>query len=72
MHIVTTRISEAVDNKLEVLAKETDRNKSYLIRKAIESYIQEIDDIKDAINILDSNEETISLEDIQKKHGLAH
>ena len=41
MTVITTRISNELDIILSNVAKEIDRPKGYIIRKAIESYIEE-------------------------------
>ncbi|HJD54977.1 MAG TPA: antitoxin of toxin-antitoxin stability system [Rickettsia endosymbiont of Proechinophthirus fluctus] len=41
-----------------------------MIRKAIESYIEEKADLLIAVSCVEKREEVISLEDIKKKYGL--
>lgn len=41
MNTVTTKLSDELNARLEKLAKLTDRNKSYLLKKAIEFYLNE-------------------------------
>jgi RHH-type rel operon transcriptional repressor/antitoxin RelB len=68
------RIPEKLDHDLEYYAKEKDRTKSYLVRKAIESYIQDLQDDRDdyyaAIEGLKENKPKISWEEVQRKNGL--
>ncbi|KJV62273.1 hypothetical protein APHACPA_1294 [Rickettsia amblyommatis str. Ac/Pa] len=45
MTVITTRISNELDIILSNVAKEIDRPKGYIIRKAIESYIEEKADL---------------------------
>ncbi|AEV92447.1 MAG: antitoxin of toxin-antitoxin stability system [Rickettsia slovaca] len=54
MTVITTRISNELD----------------IIRKAIESYIEEKADLLIALSCIEKREEVISLEDIKKKYGL--
>lgn len=48
----------------------TARNKAYIIRKAIENYIEEKSDILIALSRIEKNEKTISIEEIKKKYAL--
>ena len=70
MTVITTRISNELDIILSNVAKEIDRPKGYIIRKAIESYIEEKADLLIALSRIEKEEEVISLEDIKKKYGL--
>ena len=70
MTVITTRISNELDIILSNVAKEIDRPKGYIIRKAIESYIEEKADLLIDLSRIEKREEVISLEDIKKKYGL--
>ena len=70
MTVITTRISNELDIILSNVAKEIDRPKGYIIRKAIESYIEEKADLLIALSRIEKGGEVISLEDIKKKYGL--
>ncbi|AFC69819.1 putative antitoxin of toxin-antitoxin [Rickettsia amblyommatis str. GAT-30V] len=50
MTVITTRISNELDIILSNVAKEIDRPKGYIIRKAIESYIEEKADLLIALS----------------------
>ena len=74
MVALNVRISDELSNILTKSAKYLDRPKGYVVRKALEAYLQElqedIEDYNDAVEILAKNEPTISLEEIEKKYGL--
>ncbi len=70
MTVITTRISNELDIILSNVAKEIDRPKGYIIRKAIESYIEAKADLLIALSRIEKGEEVISLEDIKKKYDL--
>jgi predicted DNA-binding protein len=55
-------------DRLDALAEETERNRSWLIAKAIESYLEELEDIRIAQERL--HEERLSPSEIRKKLGL--
>jgi predicted DNA-binding protein len=70
MTTITARIPDELDKSLSMLAQETERNKAYIIRKAIENYIEEKADILIALSRIEKNEKTISIEEIKKKYVL--
>lgn len=76
MATITTRITDALDFDLNKVAKIQDRNKSYIINKAIEEYvieaIEDAEDIATAEEVLkNSTGNAIPLEEIEAKYGLA-
>lgn len=70
MTVITTRIPDELDKTLSVIAKEIDRPKGYIIRKALEEYIEDKADLLLALARIEKAEETISLAEIEKKYGL--
>jgi len=74
MSVITARIPDDLDKALTAVAKSTERSKSFIILKAIQNYVlelqEDIEDYNDAIEILARNEPTIPLEEIEKKYGL--
>jgi RHH-type rel operon transcriptional repressor/antitoxin RelB len=70
MYTLTTKVSEDTNNRLENLAKTIDRNKSYLLRKAIENFLDEKEDYLIALHRLEENGERISLSALEKECGL--
>jgi RHH-type rel operon transcriptional repressor/antitoxin RelB len=69
MHTITTKVSDDINNRLEFLSKTIDRNKSYLLRKAIESFLEEKEDYLIALHRLEQNGARISLEALEKECG---
>jgi len=66
--VINFRIPEDLLKKLEIVSKETERNKSYIIRKALEYYLNEYMDYLIAINRLnDKSDKIISYEEMRKK-----
>ncbi|MFB3070753.1 MAG: ribbon-helix-helix protein, CopG family [Nitrospirales bacterium] len=49
MATLTLRVEDQLDRKLQRLAKETERPKSYFIKKALELYLQEYEDYQIAL-----------------------
>ncbi len=54
MTVITTRISNELDIILSNVVKEIDRPKGYIIRKAIESYIEEKADLLIALSCIET------------------
>jgi RHH-type transcriptional regulator, rel operon repressor / antitoxin RelB len=75
MVALNVRISDELSNVLAKSAEYLDRPKGYLVRKALEAYLQElqedIEDYNDAVEALKDDSPTISLEEIIRKSGLA-
>ena len=65
---ISLRLPEIVLEQLEAIAEESDRSKSYLIRKAIEQYLEEYADYRIALDRLhDKDDEIISPEELRKR-----
>ena len=65
---ISLRLPEIVHEQLEVIAEESDRSKSYLIRKAIEQYLKEYADYRIALDRLhDKDDEIISPKELRKR-----
>ena len=67
MHTLTTKVSDTINSRLENLAKTIDRNKSYLVRKAVEYFLEEKEDYLIAIHRLEQKSKHISLEKLEKE-----
>ncbi len=69
-----TRLPEELNNRLVVLAERTDRSRSYYIRKALEIYLDQLEDIYLAENTLErvkrGEEPTYSLDEVERELGL--
>lgn len=57
---------------LESIALEQDRSKNYLIKKAVENYLEDLHFTKKAEEILAKNESTYTLKEIAKEYGLSN
>ena len=68
---VSVRISEDLIQKLDEIAKETERSRAFHIQKALESYFQELADLQIAFDRLhDVTDPVISLDDMRKEFEL--
>ncbi len=71
MPVVTLRLDEKADRKLQRLAKETERPKSYFIKKALELYLEECEDYQIALaRRADRDDEILSLAQMRKALGV--
>lgn len=65
------RIPDELDDKVEEYARLTERSRSYIIKKALEAFIEEQSDYKIAMKrLLDNDDEIISEKAMRKKLGL--
>ena len=70
---ITVRIPDELDRALEQHAKDLDRNKSYIIRKAAELYLQEYADYLIALERQrDKDDLVISADEMRKRLGISH
>jgi len=65
------RLEPALEKRLEKLAKKTGRSKSYYAREAIRQYLEEREDYLLGLSVLERNEPTISLDELERRLGLA-
>jgi RHH-type rel operon transcriptional repressor/antitoxin RelB len=65
------RLEPALEKRLERLAKKTGRSKSYYAREAIRQYLEDREDYMLGLSVLERNEPTISLEELERRLGLA-
>lgn len=72
--MLAIRLPEGIEQRLNVLAKETGRTKTYYVREAIIEHIDDMEDVylaeKRLANIRNGNSEPIPLNDIMKRYGL--
>jgi RHH-type rel operon transcriptional repressor/antitoxin RelB len=68
---MNVRISEKLDSKLQHLVEETGRTKSYYIRKAVESFMEDREDYLLAVARLEEGGPTSTLEEVIKELGMA-
>ncbi len=65
---ISFRVPDDLNQRLELLASELDRKKSYLIRKAIEEFIEEQEDLQIAMQRLSKKEKEYTLAEIGRRH----
>lgn len=75
MSVITARIPDTLNKALTEVAKSMERPKSFIVLKAIQNYVlelqEDIEDYNDAVEALKDDSPTISLEEVIRKSGLA-
>jgi RHH-type transcriptional regulator, rel operon repressor / antitoxin RelB len=69
-HMLGIRLEPDLEKKLDSLAKETGRSKSYYAREAIRQYLEDREDYLKGIAALERREPTITLEELERRLGL--
>lgn len=69
--MLAVRLPKDVEARLNKLAKRTGRPKSYYVRQAIAEFLDEREDYLIALSRLERREPTVSLEELEKRLGLA-
>lgn len=71
----SVRLSEETEKRLDILASRTGRSKAFYIREAIETHLEDMEDIYLAEQVLDrirsGKERTYSLKEVEARLGLA-
>ena len=66
--MVSVRLDDELESKLNTIAKLTNRSKSFFIKEALREYLEDIEDIlEDKERLSDPKRETISLEKLKKE-----
>jgi len=67
--MVGIRLEPELEKKLQSLAKETGRSKSYYVREAIRQYLEDREESSNGIAALERREPTITLEELERRFG---
>lgn len=68
---VSIRIPDELAKRLDHIAKETDRPRSYIVQKALESYIEDYADLQIALDRLhDKTDPILSSRELKRSLGL--
>lgn len=65
------RLERNLDVRLERLARKTGRSKSYYVREAIRQFLEDREDYLSGLAVLEREEPVISLEELERRLGLA-
>jgi len=68
---ISIRLPKALADQIDIIAKETERPRSYIIQKALESYIEDYADLQVALDRLHNKTDlVISGKELRKALGL--
>ena len=68
---ISIRLSKVLADQIDSIAKETERPRSFIIQKAVESYIEDYADLQVALDRLhDKTDPVISGKELRKSLGL--
>jgi RHH-type rel operon transcriptional repressor/antitoxin RelB len=68
---ISVRLPKGMAEQLDHIAEETERPRSYIIQKALESYIEDYSDLQIALDrLLDRTDPVVSGKDLRKSLGL--
>ena len=68
---ISVRLPRAIAEQLDNIAKETERPRSYIVQKALESYIEDYADLQVALDRLhDKADPVVSGREMRKSLGL--
>ncbi len=68
---ISIRLPKNLAGQLDNIAKETERSRSFIIQKALESYIEDFADLQIALDRLhDKRDEVVSAKEMRKSLGL--
>ena len=68
---ISIRLPKALVDQIDSIAKETERPRSYIIQKALESYIEDYADLRLALDRLhDKTDPVVSGKELRKNLGL--
>ncbi len=68
---ISVRLPEGLADQLDAIAKETERPRSFIIQKALESYIDDFADLQIALDRFhDKSDAVISGKELRKSLGL--
>jgi RHH-type rel operon transcriptional repressor/antitoxin RelB len=72
--MLAIRLPEEIEKRLDALAKETGRTKSFYVREAILEHLDDLEDIyiaeKRLADIRAGRSTTVSLEEVMKRYGM--
>jgi RHH-type rel operon transcriptional repressor/antitoxin RelB len=68
---ISVKLPKNLASQLDSIAKETERPRSYIIQKALESYIEDFADLQIALDRLhDKGDDVISAKEMRKVLGI--
>lgn len=69
--MLAIRLPKEIEDRLEALARQTGRTKTYYARQAILEYLDDLEDYYLAVARLEENLPTMPLDEVEQQLGLA-
>ncbi|MCP4473812.1 MAG: ribbon-helix-helix protein, CopG family [Gammaproteobacteria bacterium] len=66
MSTLGVRLDSTLDNRLQNLCKQTGRSKSYYAKKALTEFLNNREDYLIGLAVLEQNEDTLTLDELEK------
>ncbi len=70
--MLSVRIPETLEHRLNDLSKKTKRSKSHYVEQALNQYLDDYEDYMLALSRLEEKGPNVSLEDAMKELGFSH
>jgi predicted DNA-binding protein len=71
MPLIAIRINDEMNNRIDEISKKIERSKSFIIRKGIEAFLEELEDAQDALHILnDPTTKWLDYDEAKKKFNI--
>ncbi len=68
---ISIRLPDEIAERLASVARETERSRSFIVQKAVESYLEDFADVQIALDRLrDTSDPVVSSADMRKSLGL--
>ena len=72
--MLSVRVPKEIEERLDHLASLTNRSRSYVVKKALERYLEDEEDLMDAITSYEehirSGEKGYTLEEMKERYGI--
>jgi len=69
--LLAVRLPDEIEARLAALAERTGRSKSFYVREAVREHLDDLEDYYLAVQRLEERLPTISLEEVERRLGLA-
>jgi len=67
---LTINLPKKLDKQLTYLEAATNKPKNLIIQEALNRYLEELEDIRDALEVSNRKEKTYTTEELEKKLGI--
>jgi len=67
---LTINLPKKIEKQLNYLEAATNKPKNLIIKEALNRYLEELEDIRDALEVSNRKEKTYTTEELEKKLGI--